>query len=70
VDYYVVYVNMLQRNTVPIPVRPAVEANQAVFTATVNGEPFAWVYKGPFQIASQRDVPGEFEDDEDDTPAN
>jgi hypothetical protein len=70
VDYYVVYVNMIQRNTVPLPVRPAVEAHQEVFTATVGGVPFAWVYKGPFEIASMRDVPGEVDEDEDDGPAN
>jgi hypothetical protein len=70
VDYYVVYVNMIQRNTVPIPVRQAVADGQPVFTATVNGVPFAWVYKGPFTIATQRDVPGEVEDEQDDTPTN
>jgi 4-amino-4-deoxy-L-arabinose transferase-like glycosyltransferase len=64
VDYYVVYVNMIQRNTVPIPVRPALDAGRPVFTATVNGVPFAWVYQGPFQIDTSRDVPGEDLDDE------
>jgi hypothetical protein len=63
VDYYVVYVNMVQRNTVPIPVRQAMATAQPVFTATVNGVPFAWVYKGPFQITSQRDVPSDGGDD-------
>ncbi|MFN8633836.1 MAG: glycosyltransferase family 39 protein [Chloroflexota bacterium] len=66
VDYYVVYVNMVQRNTVPIPVRAAMASTGPVFTATVDGEPFAWVYRGPFQIASTRDVPGEELDDGDD----
>jgi 4-amino-4-deoxy-L-arabinose transferase-like glycosyltransferase len=70
VDYYVVYVNMIQRNTVPIPVRQAVADGHPVFTATVNGVPFAWVYRGPFTIATQRDVPGEVEDEQDDTPTN
>jgi hypothetical protein len=63
VDYYVVYVNMIQRNTVPIPVRQAMATTAPVFTATVNGVPFAWVYKGPFQISSPRDVPSETGDD-------
>jgi len=63
VDYFVVYVNMVQRNTVPIPVRQAMATSQPIFTAAVNGVPFAWVYKGPFQIASQRDVPSETGDD-------
>ena len=70
VDYYVVYANMIQRNTVPIPVRQAVADGHPVFTATVNGVPFAWVYRGPFTIATQRDVPGEVEDEQDDTPTN
>lgn len=64
VDYYVVYVNMIQRNTVPLPVRPAVAAGQPVFTAHVNGVPFAWVYKGPFQITTSRDAPSEGVDEE------
>jgi hypothetical protein len=64
VDYYVVYVNMVQRNTVPLPVRPAMDAGRPVFTATVNGVPFAWVYQGPFLIDSSREVPGEDLDDE------
>jgi hypothetical protein len=64
-DYYVVYVNMIQRNTVPIPVRQAMATSEPVFTATVNGVPFAWVYQGPFQISSQRDVPGVDEDEGD-----
>jgi hypothetical protein len=63
VDYYVVYVNMIQRNTVPVPVRHAMASTEPVFTATVNGVPFAWVYRGPFQINSQRDVPTETGDD-------
>ena len=54
---------MVQRNTVPIPVRQAMATTAPVFTATVNGVPFAWVYRGPFQISSQRDVPAEFDDD-------
>ncbi|MGE3270639.1 MAG: glycosyltransferase family 39 protein [Chloroflexota bacterium] len=57
VDYYVVYVNMVQRNTVPIPVSQAMATTEPVFTATVNGVPFAWVYKGPFMISSQADIP-------------
>jgi hypothetical protein len=74
-DYYVVYVNMVQRNTVPLPVRQAMASTSPVFTATVHGVPFAWVYRGPFQISSQREVPAEFEDDgegdgEDDGPAD
>ena len=63
VDYYVVYVNMVQRNTVPVPVRQAMATTAPVFTATVNGIPFAWVYRGPFQISTQRDVPIETGDD-------
>jgi hypothetical protein len=63
VDYYVVYVNMVQRNTVPIPVRQVMATTPPVFIATVNGVPFAWVYRGPFQISSQRDMPAEFDDD-------
>jgi hypothetical protein len=63
VDYYVVYVNMVQRNTVPIPVRQAMGTTEPVFTAIVNGVPFAWVYKGPFQISSPRDVPSDTGDD-------
>jgi len=63
VDYYVVYVNMVQRNTVPVPVRQAMATTAPVFTATVNGVPFAWVYRGPFQISTQRDVPIETGDD-------
>ena len=63
IDYYVVYVNMVQRNTVPVPVRQAMATSQPVFTATVNGVPFAWVYRGPFQISSLRDVPSETGDD-------
>jgi hypothetical protein len=70
VDYYVVYVNMVQRNTVPIPVRQAMETSEPVFTATVNGVPFAWVYQGPFSISSQRDVPTEGEDDTDEEPSS
>ena len=63
IDYYVVYVNMIQRNTVPIPVRQVMATSAPVFTATVHGVPFAWVYQGPFQIASARDVPTETGDD-------
>jgi len=63
VDYYVVYVNMVQRNTVPIPVRQAMATTPPVFTAMVNGVPFAWVYQGPFQISTQRDVPMEGDDE-------
>jgi hypothetical protein len=63
VDYYVVYVNMVQRNTVPIPVRQAMATTEPVFTAMVNGVPFAWVYQGPFQISSARDVPTDTGDD-------
>jgi hypothetical protein len=36
---------------------------EPVFTATVNGVPFARVYRGPFTISSIRDVPGEGDDD-------
>lgn len=68
VDYYVVYVNMVQRNTVPIPVRQAMATSAPVFTATVNGVPFAWVYQGPFAINSQRDVPSEGEDEAEEEP--
>ena len=63
VDYYVVYVNMIQRNTVPLPVRQAMASTPPVFTAAVHGVPFAWVYRGPFQISTQRDVPTEGDDD-------
>jgi hypothetical protein len=63
IDYYVVYVNMVQRNTVPRPVQQAMATTEPVFTATVNGVPFAWVYRGPFQISLQRDVPSETGDD-------
>jgi hypothetical protein len=63
VDYYVVYVNMVQRNTVPIPVRQTMGTAEPAFTAIVNGVPFAWVYKGPFQISSPRDVPSDTGDD-------
>ena len=63
VDYYVVYVNMVQRNTVPIPVRQAMASSSPVFTVTVHGVPFAWVYQGPFQISSQRDIPTDTGDD-------
>jgi hypothetical protein len=63
IDYYVVYVNMVQRNTVPIPVRQAMARGAPVFTAMVNDVPFAWVYQGPFQISSQRDVPTDGGDD-------
>ncbi|MCC7368938.1 MAG: hypothetical protein IT306_10975 [Chloroflexi bacterium] len=69
VDYYVVYVNMVQRNTVPIPVRQAMASSEPVFTATVNGVPFAWVYQGPFSIMSARDVPTGGDDETDDEGA-
>jgi hypothetical protein len=73
VDYYVVYVNMVQRNTVPLPVRQAMASTSPVFTATVHGVPFAWVYRGPFRISSQRDMPAETGDDgesEEDNPTD
>jgi hypothetical protein len=68
VDYYVVYVNMVQRSTVPIPVRQAMATSEPVYTATVNGVPFAWVYQGPFAISSPRDVPTEGDEETDDEP--
>jgi hypothetical protein len=63
VDYYVVYVNTVQRNLVPSPVRQAMATDLPVFTAMVNGVPFAWVYRGPFQISTE---PGSPIDDESD----
>jgi hypothetical protein len=48
---------------VPIPVRQAMATTEPAFTATVNGVPFAWVYQGPFQIRSPRDVPSDGGDD-------
>ena len=55
IDYYVVYVNMVQRNTVPAPVRQAMAT-----TAGLHGDgerrPVRLGLQGPFQISSQRDV--------------
>jgi 4-amino-4-deoxy-L-arabinose transferase-like glycosyltransferase len=70
VDYYVVYVNMIQRDTVPTPVKQAMATATPAFTATVNGVPYAWVYRGPFQISSQRDVPADVEEDESEGPTD
>ena len=59
---------MVQRNSVPIAVRQAMATTEPVFTAIVNGVPFAWVYQGPFTISSQRDVPTEGDEETDEEP--
>jgi hypothetical protein len=46
-DYFVVYVNMAQRQLVPNSVRRLIEQNPPVFTARVGGQPYAWVYRVP-----------------------
>jgi hypothetical protein len=60
IDYFVVYVNMVQRNLVPPQVLEKMATTPPVYTALVNGVPFAWVYQGPFSISS---VPADVTDD-------
>lgn len=44
-DYYVLYVNMAQRNLIPVAVQQAMAAGPPEFTAVVQGVEFAWVYR-------------------------
>ncbi len=55
IDYYVVYVNMVQRDLVPPQVVQAMATTPPAYTALVNGVPFAWVYTGPFLITAAPD---------------
>lgn len=67
VDYYVVYVNMVQRDIVPAPVKQTMAASPPAFTAMVNGVPFAWVYRGPWVLDTTTVAPT---DTLDDSPAD
>jgi hypothetical protein len=64
-DYFVVYVNMVQRDLVPPQVLQAMDSTPPVYTALVNGVPFAWVYAGPFHINTMPVAPDDGESDVD-----
>lgn len=64
IDYFVVYVNMVQRDLVPPQVAAVMATTPPVYTALVNGIPFAWVYQGPFLITA---APPAVDDGEADT---
>jgi hypothetical protein len=49
-DYCVVYINMLQRDLIPPVVRAAMVFEPPEFTAYVQGEPYAWVYRVPAHL--------------------
>jgi hypothetical protein len=46
-DYFVVYVNMAQRELIPAPIRQLMAEGPPEFTARVNGVEYAWVYRVP-----------------------
>lgn len=61
-DYFVVYVNMVQRpNLIPATVRQVMETTPPDFTAMVGDVEYAWVYRIPSRIETI-DVPGSIDE--------
>jgi hypothetical protein len=64
VDYFVIYVNAAQRQTIPPLAELAIEAGPPEFTAFVHGEAYAWLYRAPSH-QSRTEAPTRSPDDED-----
>lgn len=62
VDYFVLYINMVQRQITPAVMQGIMAERPPDFTATVNGTPYAWVYRVDRQV--QPDPGQTFEEDE------
>jgi hypothetical protein len=62
VNYFVVYINMAQRFIVPPTVIQLMALVPPDFTATVNGRPYAWVYRVDGAVEP---MPSEGDEDED-----
>jgi 4-amino-4-deoxy-L-arabinose transferase-like glycosyltransferase len=47
-NYYMLYINSVQRHSMPPEVRPLAAGDRPAFVATVNGVPYVWVYRVPW----------------------
>jgi hypothetical protein len=63
-NYYIIYINSAQRESIPPEARPLIAADRPDFVGTVNGVPYAWVYRVPWASEHPREAPTEGVDEE------